>query len=323
MDSFDAKVAELSPEDLNAALWSIYGNWNNSTAPKEVDGKRTWPLPFTGPSSIESLLQSVGWGTADVAAIEEELFHSGRAGVQRRPGCSHSSVTWPDVQAVFRETLVEALGRTGWSDALDETYPPLHRKVRLSLRVERHDLQGLLVGEWRMFCKPPTDREGFSYGLVVTSFDEDSLRFEASPVIKGRWELREGKVRYENDQGEQHAYITYQEVWGNGFVDHILARLKSNGKFQCESGKQYVQKARREDTMSSSHRDVGEIKYWREEPPLQETEPDDEGYTEKEEPTAGVGGHHVVVRRFVRQEMTSWDPVPVPRNFQDPVLTLF
>ena len=203
-----ARVKELDQQDLNAALWAIYANWDNKTTPQEVEGKKTWPLPFSGPLSIESLLRSVGWGAADIAAIDCALFQPTG---QRRSGCSRSSVTWPDVQAVFREALCEALGTQAWTDALDDKYPPLHRKVRLSLRVERYDIERLLVGKWRMYCKPPTDREGFSYGLIVTQFDEDSLTFEAQPVIQGRWELRDGVVRYENESGQQHAYITYKE----------------------------------------------------------------------------------------------------------------
>ena len=41
-------------------------------------------------------------------------------------------------------------------------------------------------------------------------------------------------------------FISYDEVWPNGTVDSLKARVKSNAKFQCESTGGYEQKATNE-----------------------------------------------------------------------------
>jgi len=74
------------------------------------------------------------------------------------------------------------------------------------------------------YCHPPGEPSGFSYGLAVTAFDPETLKFEGEPLIKGRWELEEGQLEYANKYGQKHVYIRYKEVWGNGFEDHIFAR---------------------------------------------------------------------------------------------------
>ena len=52
------------------------------------------------------------------------------------------------------------------------------------------------------------------------------------------------------------------QVWGNGFVDEVSARLKSNGKYTCESDMGYVQKARRQDTMLGIRGEDEDAKYF-------------------------------------------------------------
>ena len=42
------QVGEMGVEVLNTKLWAMYGMWNISIAPEEVDGHTTWPMPFDG-----------------------------------------------------------------------------------------------------------------------------------------------------------------------------------------------------------------------------------------------------------------------------------
>ena len=169
-------------------------------------------------------------------------------------------ITWPDLQRTFRTGLCEALGAEEWNHDLDVAYPPLAHRVTLRLKIDRGRIKEMLEGPWRMYCQPP-EGDPFSYGLIikeVTELDETTFSFTGSSAIKGRYEIVDGRVEYMNDHKRQHVYITYKEVWPSGLVDSLFARMKSNGKFTCESDSGYVQKARHKGTMPEDldHEDV-------------------------------------------------------------------
>ena len=146
-----------------------------------------------------------------MAALEAALFEDST--LKLRGECTRDEVSWPDVQAVFRHALRSVLGLAEWSEK-EGTYPVLGKKVTLRLRVERGRIGELLLGEWRMYCKPP-DSAAFSYGLVVTAFDAATMVFKAHPKVAGRYELVDGRVEYQNENGQQHVYIKYKEVAGD------------------------------------------------------------------------------------------------------------
>ena len=201
-----------------------------------------------GEQSVCSLLQSVGWGEAELSTLEVLLFDKSDA--WRRAGCTHEQVTWPDVTHVFRTALCRARGVavTYWTDEDEELYPALSKKNRLRFRITKHDLRRLLLGSWRMYCEPQDGQVPYSYGLVISHFDDSTLTFSGRGREKGTYEVMNGKVEYVNEQGRQNAFMVYEEVWSNGVRDRMRARLKSNSKFQCMSDAGYKQKARREES---------------------------------------------------------------------------
>ena len=70
--------------------------------------------------------------------------------------------------------------------------------------------------------------------------------------MPGKFVLEEGKVEF--DEATRQVKLTYVENWtGTRLKESQVARLKSNGKFQCESKRgaefPYAQKGRRLDTL--------------------------------------------------------------------------
>jgi len=248
--TLSAKLQGSSREALHALLWTVYGAWGNNgiEEPVLMHGKLTWPLPLQGRAtdlflSIESLMRCVGWESAEIALLGETL--AGLTG-----GDSRALVLWPDLQRAFRQ----AISRNIWDDTLERTYACLSERNTLRLKVEEHSIGGLLVGAWRVFCHPLGD-EPFSYGIEITHYEDDGKRFRGRSAVPGQFEISNGVVVYENAHERQHATLHYEEVWTKtGVSEKVTARLKSNGKFICDAKPGYVQKARREDSLSSRDR---------------------------------------------------------------------
>jgi len=108
----------------------------------------------------------------------------------------------------------------------------------------REQIAELLTGPWRMYAKQDGGNP-FSYGLVIRDVNLDSMTFEATSQDKGKYEVVDGKLDHDAESGRVN--ISYTEIWPNGDRDELTARVKSNGKFQCESKDGYEQKATRED----------------------------------------------------------------------------
>jgi len=246
LDGLPKKVLDDGDEDINNQLWDLYGAWPTTSAPVRVSTKLTWPLPF---SQVHALLMGVGWSAEDIEAMETALFHEEDSG--RRDGCGAEQVTWPDIQHVMRKAVCKSGRGDEWTQELEAAYSALTQKIRLSLKIERHKLAGLMKGSWRMYCKPLDDDE-FSYGFIVGSVDDKNLTFTAHSRAEGRYKIEDGRLEYNNSNGRQHVYIQYTEVWPNGLRDKLFARLKWNGKFHCDSDAGYVQKARHLITMPKS-----------------------------------------------------------------------
>lgn len=106
----------------------------------------------------------------------------------------------------------------------------------------------------------------FSYGLVISEVDEETLAFKGRSRQPGRYEVWDGRVEY-LEGGRQQVVLTYYEVYPDGRRKHVQGRLKCNGKFQCTVEGGTKQKARREDSCTAAL-EAGEedvIKYFAQE----------------------------------------------------------
>jgi len=236
------------PDFINIVLTRLYLGWLVEGTPIEINGRLTWPMTFntddTVAASVTTLLLDVkGWDESATGMFEQALLDDDD------PYCTREEVTWPAVQSLFRTTLREINGWSEWTAEISERYPMLHQKMSLMRKVPTEKLGEILVGEWRMYCKPENAQQPFSYGLIIEAFDSDSMSFTGRSRASGRYAVEEGVVRRDDALG--HVRIHYTEVWPNGLRDSLTARLKANGKFHCESAQGYIQKARKEDTMPS------------------------------------------------------------------------
>ena len=91
-----------------------------------------------------------------------------------------------------------------------------------------------------MYCKPK-DGQAFSYGLIISDVNLEEHIFSGRPCTEGRYELEDGSFIY--DEKTCRLNISYTEVWPDGSRDMLQARVKSNGKFHCESTAGFEQKA--------------------------------------------------------------------------------
>ena len=98
----------------------------------------------------------------------------------------------------------------------------------------------MMQGEYRMYCKPE-DGEAFSYGLIISDVNLEEKIFSGRPRAEGKYKLEDGSFTYDEKTGRLN--ISYTEVWPDGTKDMLQARVKSNGKFQCESTAGFEQKA--------------------------------------------------------------------------------
>lgn len=246
---------ESGAEIFVAMIWATYQAWPSPPGEdKEVirynrktmedAEKRTWPLPFEGELSVTSLMKSLDGnegsdGDLILAYLKTVLFDQG-AHHQIHPNCTPEQVCWPDLQQAFRSAISE----DAWDSHLSEEYPPLAYNITLRLKIMREQIAELLTGPWRMYAKQDGGNP-FSYGLVIRDVNLDSMTFEATAQDKGKYEVVDGKLDHDAESGRVN--ISYTEIWPNGDRDELTARVKSNGKFQCESKDGYEQKATRED----------------------------------------------------------------------------
>ena len=258
------EVSGVPAPEFDALLWSVYSSWViEGTA--VMAGEQTWPLPFHGDSSITQLLRgTMSWNDTDIGAFEVAQFDTMVPGLHK--GCSRDEVTWPDIQAVFRHALCQAAGTKEWSDTENQLYPALEKRNRLQYRIEKHEIQRRLLGSWRVYCKQGDGGEPFSYGLVISEVDEETLTFKGRSRKPGRYEVGDGKVEYV-EGGRQQVVLSYYEVYPDGQRKHVQGRLKCNGKIQCIVEGGTTQKARREDSCTAAL-EAGEedvIKYFAQE----------------------------------------------------------
>jgi len=258
VDGLTKMVHEKGHEDCIAGIWQIFAAWPNPMGEEQEvmrinrkDGspqmKKTWPLPWTtdgeGPSVVK-VLEECGWGEFLIAAIKTQLFDKkDQSGVHAN--CNEETVVWPDIQQAFRSAVTEE----PWSELLSMEWEPLAPEVTLRLKIEKTKLKEVLEGEWRMYCKPEDGGEAFSYGLltqeVVVDPETGNGSFSGRSRVEGKYVVEEGIIEWNPINGRTK--ISYCEVWPNGQRDALTARVKSNGKFLCESESGYYQKATRED----------------------------------------------------------------------------
>jgi len=231
-------------------MWEIYAAWPNPFGEEQEcarmnrkkgtpEIKKTWPLPFEGEKSVTSVLTECGWSEMLIAALKTQLIDRKEdSGVHAN--CTEAEICWPDLQQAFRAAVSE----DGWDDEKSGEWPPLAPFVTLRLKIPKEKIVEMLAGEWRMYCKPD-EGDAFSYGLVVEEVDIENWTFKGKARTADKYVCENGKMVW--NEKNHRLRITYEEVWPNGQRDALAARVKSNGKFQCESAAGYEQKATRED----------------------------------------------------------------------------
>merc|ERR1711871_1274344 len=132
-----------------------------------------------------------------------------------------------------------------WTEAHNLEWPPLAgQRTTLRTKIPKDRVAEVLEGEYRMYCKPDGG-DPFSYGLIVRNVDVDAATFEGGSRVEGKYEVENGKLRYEEKTAR--LFISYDEVWPGNQRDCLTTRVKSNSKFQCESTGGYEQKASNEE----------------------------------------------------------------------------
>jgi len=100
-------------------------------------------------------------------------------------------VTWPDVQQIFQEALLEASGLHSWNENMDDKYPVLSSHTALQNKVETSKIKQLIEGEWRLYSIPVNKRgdtsAGFSYGILISEYDAEKKTFLARSGVEGRY----------------------------------------------------------------------------------------------------------------------------------------
>jgi len=264
--SFSDLCQELGPAGCDTILTHIFFEWPTLPAKiSEIDRykqkRKTWPI---SPDMLKDLIMKDGFYKEKQAnSIIGELFENG--------GCECSKeanmVIWPDVQFIFRQELKQS----------GEGVKMLDEACNLTLKIPEDKISEMLCGEWRMYCKSTDEgSEAFSYGLIidsvteVESIDRDGdgpgrpmkrLTFTGRPRQQGKYEVKEGKCTW-NEFGSGRLFLDYKECWPNGTEDALVARLKCNGKFHCESTAGFIQKARKEETLPTSTKLRMESKYY-------------------------------------------------------------
>lgn len=255
-------LKELKHDESLEKMWAVYSAWPNPFGEEEEiirfnrksmkdSEKQTWPLPFESEGdapSVTSVLTACGWSEFLIGSLKTVLFDKGKEN-QIHPQCTPAQVSWPDLQQAFRSAIA---GDQGWHTDMDREWPPLAYFITLRLKIPKDRIESTLVGEWRMYCKPDEGQgqgPAFSYGLMINKVDMEHWTFEGGPRQQGKYKIENGKMNYTEESGRLQ--ITYDEVWpcagGLEQRDKLIARVKSNGKFQCESASGFEQKATRED----------------------------------------------------------------------------
>jgi len=266
MMKFDQLCTELGNDGINEFLTHLFFQWPTlPTKPEEVhrygSHRKTWPIP---PAAVkECIMSNPKYEEKMVNSVLDEMFEN--------KGCEckkeDNFVCWPDVQCVFRVHL---------GDAAAGNVLMLDPKTTLTLKIPEAMIEDMLIGEWRMYCKS-TANDGkdpaFSYGVMIDTVtvgpgtdnghgtQMKKITFTGRPRQHGKYELKEGEATW-NESGAGRLFLKYTEAWPNGTDDHLEARLKSNGKFACDSTAGFIQKARKETTLPSEAGERMKSKYY-------------------------------------------------------------
>lgn len=259
---------ELGTKGIQELLTHLFFQWPTiPQQPTEIHrygGKRkTWPIH---PEQVKEAITCGGKYDDKVAySVLLELFENSGCECKQE----QSIVVWPDVQQIFTDELGEAKSKEVKMISGDPPADPII--PNLTLKIPEEHIKPMLIGEWRMYCKS-TGNGGkdpaFSYGLIIDDVTEvehtghcKKYEFKARPRQAGKYDVKNGTCVW-NEAGSGRLFMEYVEVWPNGTEDHLKARLKSNGKFQCNSEAGFIQKARKEDTLPTSHKLRLESKYY-------------------------------------------------------------
>jgi hypothetical protein len=160
-----------------------------------------------------------------------------------------------------------------------------HPKVRLTLKIPLPIIKEVMEGEWRMYCKGDgvtNHKPAFSYGMYITDVTEvaataskggaalpahaKKFSFQGRSRVEGKWTVQNATAIW-NEEHTGRVRLDYTEYWPGAkgiqpTEDKLLAHLKVNMKFECESTQGFIQKARKECTLPSDPEERMHNKYY-------------------------------------------------------------
>eukprot|EP00658_Telonema_sp_P-2_P065740 TRINITY_DN5491_c0_g1_i2.p1 TRINITY_DN5491_c0_g1~~TRINITY_DN5491_c0_g1_i2.p1 ORF type:complete len:992 (+),score=262.93 TRINITY_DN5491_c0_g1_i2:225-3200(+) len=229
-DKLDVTLSEFG--DLRAQQWDI--DCDRISVGLSVDERtRAEMLPA----------ETTQQGQAVMTVLVEDTHDQGDADQDRK----QSQVT---AVGLILDSLLDKLGAL--EDVLTGfAFQPL-KPDQSTIPLDQ--VPGLLAGEWRMFCQ--REGEEFSYGLIIQNVrqdhaDETKFHWSGTSKVPNRYSCQDAVALWDPDKGT--VQLNFTEVWHESDSrDELVARLKLNGKFSCESSGGYKQKARKETTMPTS-----------------------------------------------------------------------
>ena len=242
-----------SPDDF----YSDHGDKKPVRVCRKGKDIKTWPL------SKDAFTAIVEGCSANCAMVAKSLTKE----IIKHTEGTDACITWPDLQEAFK--------RAGHGAGLDHRHMA-HPKVRLTLKIPEAIVKDVLEGEWRMYCKGDgitNHKPAFSYGMYITDVTEvaheghiKKFSFAGRSRVEGKWTVQNATAIW-NEEHTGRVRLDYTEFWPGAkgvqpTEDKLLAHLKVNMKFECESTQGFIQKARREDTLPTDPEERMKNKYY-------------------------------------------------------------
>merc|ERR1712166_1326640 len=238
--------------------WSVHGDKKAKPVDRKGKSIKTWALTE---AAFIALLEGMGGDCCSVAkALAKEI-------TEHTEGTC-AQIVWPDMQEAFK--------RADYGCGDIDNHHMAHHKVRLTLKIPEPIIKEVLEGEWRMYCKGDgvtNHKPAFSYGMYITDVTEvaagaagkgqvplpahaKKFSFQGCSRVAGKWTVQNATAIW-NEEHTGRVRLNYTEFWPGAkgiqpTEDKLLAHLKVNMKFECESTQGFIQKARKECTLPAS-----------------------------------------------------------------------
>jgi len=248
--------------------WSVHGDKKAKPVDRKGKSIKTWALTE---AAFIALLEGMGGDCCSVAkALAAEI-------TEHTEGTC-AQIVWPDMQEAFKRA------DHGCGDI--DSHHMAHHKVRLTLKIPEPIIKEVMEGEWRMYCKGDgvtNHKPAFSYGMYITDVTEvaagaagkgqvplpahaKKFSFQGRSRVEGKWTVQNATAIW-NEEHTGRVRLNYTEFWPGAkgiqpTEDKLLAHLKVNMKFECESTQGFIQKARKECTLPASAAERYKNKYY-------------------------------------------------------------